>query len=66
MKLKEYRTYRQVLDISSGERTFILEKTGRFAKLDVESLVKQAGLRIEHRERVNLFGSCSLIKCRKM
>lgn len=66
MKLKEYRTYRQVVDISSGERTFILEKTGRFTKLDVESLVKQAGLRIEYRERVTLFGSCTLIKCRKM
>lgn len=34
--------------------------------LDIEAILLEAGLRIEHRERVNLFGSCSLIKCRKM
>jgi phosphatidylethanolamine/phosphatidyl-N-methylethanolamine N-methyltransferase len=33
--------------------------------LDIESLVREAGLSIEHQQRVNLFGCCSLIKCRK-
>ena len=34
--------------------------------LDIEAILQEAGLNIEHQERVNLFGSCSLIKCRKV
>ncbi|HHT9120179.1 MAG TPA: class I SAM-dependent methyltransferase [Candidatus Hypogeohydataceae bacterium YC41] len=33
--------------------------------IDIESLLKEAELRIEHQERVNFLGSCSLIKCKK-
>lgn len=33
--------------------------------IDLELTLASAGLEIEHKERVNLFGSCCLIKCRK-
>jgi phosphatidylethanolamine/phosphatidyl-N-methylethanolamine N-methyltransferase len=33
--------------------------------LDLEATLSQAGLYIEHQERVNFLGLCSLIRCRK-
>ncbi len=34
--------------------------------LDIDTLLGRAGLKIEHKERVNLFGCCSLIRCKKV
>ncbi len=46
--------------ISPVRKTFGL---GQY--LDIEALVQEAGLEIEHTERVNLFGCCSLMKCKR-
>ncbi len=43
----------------------IRKAMGLGAYIDLEAVIKEAGLTVEYKERVNVFGLCRLIRCRK-
>lgn len=53
--------------VAQVERFFspIRKAMGLGMHIDLEAVIEKAGLTVEHRERVNIFGLCSLIRCRK-